>query len=445
MNVRETAFHSLLTICKDDGYSNIVASRTIQKGDMNARDRRFYTELVYGTVRCLNYLDWIIGKLSSRTINKLDPVCLVILRMGLYQIFRMSKIPESAACNEAVKMARRFGNRGMAGFVNALLRNSIRRRLEFQIPDLSENAPLHLSLTYHQPVWLVKKWIHDYGTDDTVRICQYFDSIPDLCLRTNTQRISRDELLQQLSKRGLQAVAASFSPEGIYLKDNPGIQSLQEIHDGLALIQDEPSQLVAHALDPQPHEVIFDVCAAPGGKTTHIAALAGPDTTVYGCDIYEHKLKLIESNARALHLTNVRTLLQDACTIGDKYREKADRVLVDAPCSGLGVLRRKLDLRWRKRAEDLQKLPVLQSRILESAAACVRPGGVLVYSTCTMNDGENSQVIQQFLQAHQEFKAENLGNLCGLSQPGPFIQLLPQKDELDGFFIARLRKEGHRD
>ncbi len=445
MNVRETAFHSLLTICKDDGYSNIVVSRTIQKGDMNDRDRRFYTELVYGTVRCLNYLDWIIGKLSSRTINKLDPVCLVILRMGLYQIFRMSKIPESAACNEAVKMARRFGNRGMAGFVNALLRNSIRRRLEFQIPDLSENAPLHLSLTYHQPVWLVKKWIHDYGTDDTVRICQYFDSIPDLCLRTNTQRISRDELLQQLSKRGLQAVAASFSPEGIYLKDNPGIQSLQEIHDGLALIQDEPSQLVAHALDPQPHEVIFDVCAAPGGKTTHIAALAGPDTTVYGCDIYEHKLKLIESNARALHLTNVRTLLQDACTIGDKYREKADRVLVDAPCSGLGVLRRKLDLRWRKRAEDLQKLPVLQSRILESAAACVRPGGVLVYSTCTMNDGENSQVIQQFLQAHQEFKAENLGNLCGLSQPGPFIQLLPQNDELDGFFIARLRKEGHRD
>ena len=240
-------------------------------------------------------------------------------------------------------------------------------------------------------------------------------------------------------------MAASFSPEGIYLKDNPGIQSLQEIHDGLALIQDEPSQLVAHALDPQPHEVIFDVCAAPGGKTTHIAALAGPDTTVYGCDIYEHKLKLIESNARALHLTNVRTLLQDACTIGDKYREKADRVLVDAPCSGLGVLRRKLDLRWRKRAEDLQKLPELQSRILESAAACVRPGGVLVYSTCTMNDGENSQVIQQFLQAHQEFKAENLGNLCGLSQPGPFIQLLPQKDELDGFFIARLRKEGHRD
>lgn len=258
-------------------------------------------------------------------------MCLVILRMGLYQIFGMSKIPESAACNEAVKMARRFGNRGMAGFVNALLRNSIRRRLEFQIPGLAEDAPLHLSLTYHQPLWLVKKWIHEYGTDDSVRICQYFDSIPDLCLRTNTQRISRDELLQRFSQRGLEAVAASFAPEGIYLKDNPGIQDLQEIHDGLAMIQDEPSQLVAHALDPQPHELIFDVCAAPGGKTTHIAALAGPDTTVYGCDIYEHKLKLIESNARTLHLANVRTLLQDACTIGEKYRGKADRVLVDAP------------------------------------------------------------------------------------------------------------------
>ena len=442
MNVREIAFHSLLDICKDDGYSNIVVSRTIQRQSFADRDRRFYTELVYGTLRNLNFLDWIIERLSSRKLAKLDPVCKAIIRLGLFQIFCLTKVPESAACNESVKLARRFGNRGMAGFVNGILRNSIRRKNEFDIPSLADDPVLHISLMYHQQNWLVRQWLQEYGQEATVRLCRYFESIPDLCLRANVTRISRVDLIERLTERGLDAQPAKFAPEGIYVKGSPGIESISELKEGLAIIQDEPSQLVAHAVDPQPNDIVFDVCAAPGGKTTHIAELGGPGCIVYGSDIYEHKLKLIEHNAHTLRLPNVHTLLQDARTLGKIYKEKADRVLVDAPCSGLGVLRRKLDLRWRKKKDDIRKLPQLQKEILESAAACVKPGGILVYSTCTINDDENAKIVDAFLENHPEFKAENIGLLCQLEKKGPYIQLLPQEDYLDGFFISRLRKEG---
>lgn len=440
MNIRELAFQSLVTICRDDGYSNIVVSQTIQKYPLPDRDRRFYTELVYGTVRYLNFLNWIISRLSTRKLSTLDPICLVILRLGLYQIFCLTRVPNSAACNESVKLATKFGNAGMAKFVNAILRSSIRRQDEFVIPSAEENLVAHLALTYHQENWLIRKWIHDYGADDAVKICQYFDTIPDLCLRANTAKISRDTLLKQLQDEGFQAVATTYSRDGIYLKGTPALSQIKALREGLAMIQDEPSQLVGPVVDPQPGEVIFDVCAAPGGKTTHLATLGGPTCTVYGCDIYDHKLKLIEQNGAKLGLSNVRTLLQDGQTIGDKYAGKADKVLVDAPCSGLGVLRRKLDLRWRKKASDLETLPKLQLRILESAAKCVKPGGVLVYSTCTMNDGENKDVVNTFLQNHREFQVENAAPACHVAQDGPYVQLLPQRDGIDGFFIARMRK-----
>lgn len=445
MNVREIAYASLLEICKDNGYSNIIVSKAIRSRQFNDRDRRFYTELVYGTVRTLNYLDWIIGKLSTRRISKLDPVCLVILCMGLYQIFGMSKIPQSAACNESVKLAIKFGNRGMSKFVNGILRNAIRRSKEFVIPSMEEDVEQHLSLTYHQQPWLIKKWIGQYGIDATLKLCQYFDSIPLLCLRTNTAVISRDDLMEQMKKEGWSVRKADHAPEGIYVENNLGIHRLTALKKGYAIIQDEPSQLVAHIVDPRPGETIFDVCAAPGGKTTHLAALGGPTCAVYGADIYQHKLRLIDENAKSLGLNNIHPILQDGTEIGHAFPERADRVLVDAPCSGLGVLRHKIDLRWRKNKKDIAALPDLQLRILESAAACVRPGGVLVYSTCTMNESENDAVVHQFLASHHGFTIENIGSACGFSKEGPCLQLLPQNDGLDGFFIARMRKESRDD
>lgn len=440
MNVREIACSSLITICRDKGYSNIVVSQAIQKYNLQDRDRRFYTELVYGSIRSLNYLDWILSFLSTRKLHTLDPICLAILRLGIYQIFGMTKVPESAACNESVKLALRFGNKGMSKFVNGVLRNSIRRRNEFQIPSLEDKPELHIALTYHQPTWLIRKWLAEFGTDETIKLCQYFETIPSLCIRTNTTRITREALMERLQDKGMDAQPAEYAPEGIYLKNIPAIHEINEIQEGLAFIQDEPSMLVAHILEPGEKETILDVCAAPGGKTTHLAALAGPTSAIYACDIYEHKLKLIEDNAKRLGLKNIHTLMQDGTTVGDKYVQKFDRVLVDAPCSGLGVLKRKLDLRWRKDPRDLKTLPTLQYKILESAAKCVKPNGVLVYSTCTMNDAENNYVVDTFLKNHSEFHLENAASYSTLNKEGPYIQLLPQIDGLDGFFIARLKR-----
>mgnify|MGYP001188887312 FL=1 len=440
MNVREAAFHSLLAVCKDGSYSNIIVSKTIQKQNFDDRDRRFYTELVYGTLRTLNYLDHIISTVSTRDIKKLDPVCLAILRCGLYQLFFMDKVPPSAACNEAVKTARRFGNAGMAKFVNALLRNSLRKKETFTVPTPAEDVILHLSLTYHQPTWLVRKWVKDFGREEATALCRYFDRVPDLCVRTNTTRTTREKLMTLFTQKGVPCRCALHAPEGIYLEKNPGIRTLTEIAGGLGMIQDEPSQLVAHVVAPQAGEVIFDVCAAPGGKTTHLAALGGSGCLVYGFDIYEHKLKLIKENARMLGLENIRTVLQDAVLLGHRYAAKADRVLVDAPCSGLGILRRKPDLRWRKRPEDLKALPPFQRQLLESAAKCVKPGGILVYSTCTINKEENGAVVDSFLAAHAEFKAVPIGNSLGFRQDTPYLCILPQRDGLDGFFIAKMQK-----
>ena len=442
MNVRELACRSLLTICKDDGYSNIVVSQTIEKNKLTDRDRRFYTELVYGTLRHVNYLDWIIGQLSSRSLSRLDPLCLVIVRLGIYQIYQMDKVPESAACNESVNLATKLGNSGMAKFVNAMLRGSIRRKSEFVIPAAEDDLVRHLSLTYHQQEWLIKKWLQWYGAADTLSLCRYFDGKPELCLRTNTTVTTRQALMEKLRQADIACHEAVHSSEGIYLETNPGMRRLEQVVGKGAIVQDEPSQLVAHVVGPQPSDVIFDICAAPGGKTTHLAALGGNKAVVYGCDIYEHKIKLIEDNARRLGLTNVRPLLQDGMTIGDIYSASADRVLVDAPCSGLGVLRHKLDLRWRKRPGDLRNLPQLQLLLLTSAAKCVKPGGVLVYSTCTLNDGENGAVVDAFLKEHGDFTVVPIGSTLGFAQAGPYLQLLPQRDGLDGFFIAKMIKEG---
>ena len=440
MDIRNIALQSLIEICKDNGYSNIVVSQAIKRYHFPDRDRRFYTELVYGTVRQLNYLDWIIASLSKRKLKQLDPICLAILRMGLYQLFCLDKVPDSAACNESVKLARSRGNEGMAKFVNAILRNSIRQRNTLVIPSLEENPVLHISLHYHQPDWLVKIWLAEYGTDDTIKLCQYFEAIPELCVRTNTSKITRADLIKRFSAEGIEATPAKYAPEGIYLPNAPAISSIKPLAEGLCSIQDEPSMLVAHVLNPKEHDIIFDVCAAPGGKSTHLAALAGPKSTVYSFDIYEHKLKLIENGAHALDLKNIRVLLQNGCTIGDTHKEQADCVLVDAPCSGLGVLKRKLDLRWRKNVSDLKTLPKLQGQILASAAKCVKPGGTLVYSTCTMNNAENEEVVATFLKKNPEFHLENASDYCDLKKDGPYIKLLPQVDGLDGFFIARMVK-----
>ena len=441
MNIRELAVRSLLLIWQDGGYSNIVVSRMIKKYALSDRDRRFYTELVYGTLRYMAMLDRAIGMLSKRSLQQMDAVCAAILRLGLYQLQYLDKVPPSAACYEAVALARKMGHEGMAKFVNAVLRNALRRPEVFVVPSRQEDEVLHLALTYHQQNWFIRRCLQQYGFEETVKLCRFFDTIPELCVRIQTQKISREKAMAMLAEKGIVTRPGRYAPESLYIETNDAVQNLELLTAGRAMIQDEASQLVAHVLDPQPGDVVLDVCAAPGGKTTHIASLGGPDCLVYGADIYEHKLQLIRENAKKLQLSNIRTILQDAVRIGERFPAKADRVLVDAPCSGLGILRRKLDLRWRKKEQDLIRLPSLQTRILNGAAACVKTGGILVYSTCTINTAENAAVVEAFLQRHTEFTLLRAGETCSWPQPGKYIDVLPQRDGIDGFFIAKMRRD----
>lgn len=444
LNIRELALRSLLTIIKDKGYSTIVVSQAIKKYKLADRDRRFYTDLVYGTLRHMMILERAMRKLSSRPIEKLDPLCRVILRMGLYQLQYMDKVPPSAACNEAVKLARSLGNEGMAKFVNAILRSALRQPQVFALPKKEDDPILYLALAYHQQEWFVRWCCERFGMKETEDLCAYFDKVPELCLRLQTNRISIVEGMQILDQAGISYRKGKVVPECVYITTSQAIESIPLLREGKALIQDEASQLVAHIVDPQPGEIIVDACAAPGGKTTHLATLGGKTAIVYGCDIYTHKLKLIEENASRLGLANIRTIQQDARQLGQQFCAKADRVLVDAPCSGLGILRHKLDLRWRKEEKDTRILPALQKQILEGASVCVKDGGLLVYSTCTMNPAENQDVVQYFLQRHPEFTLEPIALTAGLTKKGPCVEIVPPYDGMDGFFIAKLRKDkGH--
>ncbi len=440
MNVRELAFESIKKIIAGGAYSNLVVASAIKKQHLPEQERRFFTELVYGVTRQQNYLDWLIGKVS-RPGMKIQLQCRIILYLGLYQIFCLNGIPESAACNESVKLAKKYGNPGMAKFVNAVLRSSIRRRQELQIPSEEEDIALHLALVYHQPLWLIKKWIREYGVKDAKCMGQYFDEKPPLCVRVNTLKTDVHSVKESLTKKGILAEEGKHAPEALYLKNVPNLQEVSEIQEGFIQVQEEVSMLAVQALDPQPGEIIMDMCAAPGGKTTHIAARMQNQGKVYAFDIHEHKLALIRENAMRLGISIIDAAQGDASSMMETFKEKADRVLIDAPCSGLGILRRKPDLRWRRTEKDLKNFPPVQLAILEAGASYVKPGGVLVYSTCTMNAAENEEVVRTFLNAHPEYAlADMSGLLPDLVQKEKMLQLLPQVHQMDGFFIARLQK-----
>ncbi len=441
LDAREVALKIINDVTSNNAYANIALAREIGRQKLSDQDRRFITELVYGTIKAGATLDWMIGHFINRPLDKIAPVILNILRMGMYQIFFLSKVQVSAACNQAVELTKKYGHAGTVKFVNAVLRNAGRTPEKIVYPDRQKNLAKFLSLTYFHPEWLVVRWIKRLGAEETEALCSINNVTPPLCLRTNTLRNTREELLNILETEGVTAEGSHLTPEGIVCHSSPALSSLTSLQQGLFQIQDESSMLVAHVLGAQPGEFIIDTCGAPGGKSTHIAALMKNTGRVLSTDIHEHKLAITRENAQRLGITMIETQVLDATTIGSQYLGQADRVLVDAPCSGLGVLRRKADSRWRKEAAMLQELPILQSAILSSAADCVKVGGVLVYSTCTTEPEENQAVVEKFLQTRSEFILEKTSKfLPNSDQDADMVQLWPHIDHVDGFFIARLKR-----
>ena len=422
---RAAATRVVFEVNERAAYANVSLDKVLRAENLNDLDRRFCTELSYGTIKAGQSIDWIISKYINRPLKKIDPKVLAILRVAMYQIFYLDRVPNSAAVNESVELAKKV-SLSSSKFVNAVLRSSIREPDKAKFPE-DDNAE-SISLRMSHPKWLVARWIDQFGLEATKKICKFNNEEPPLSIRTNTLKISREDLLLKLQKQKIEVTASNLTNEGIICYNVTALNNLDVLQTGLCQVQSEASMLVAHELDPQPGEFIIDCCAAPGGKTTHIAQLMKNTGHVIAIDIHEHKIAQIKNNALRLGIKNIEPLKIDARIVGDKFANRVDRVLIDAPCSGLGVLRQKADLRWKKSFNDLEKLPSLQLDILSNAAKAVKKGGILVYSTCTTEQAENEAVIKKFLRVANNFKLENVK------------VLLPHVDNTDGFFIAKLKK-----
>ncbi len=443
--VRETAAKIIAEVTDKGAYANIALAKAIEGAKFDDRDRRFLTELVYGSIKATDTVDFIIKKFVSRPQNKIPPMIRALLKEGAYQIFFMDKVPPSAAVNETVNIAKKYAHLGTVKFVNAVLRNMARGKEEILADMADEKRPVgeRLAFRYFAPQWLVEHWCDTFGAEETAQMLEYFNREPKLTLRANALKISREELTEKLAAMGVVCRPSEIAAEGIVCENAGGLKGFSPLRDGLCYVQSESSMLVARVAAPKSGDFVIDACAAPGGKATHMAEIMGNKGKIVAADIYEHKLKLINDNAKRLGIDIIETLLVDARELYKNYADAADVVLVDAPCSGLGVLGHKADLRHNKSLDDLKKFPPLQRKILTKAAQTLKVGGKLVYSTCTVEDAENLGVVKSFLAENENFVLidadENLPKK--IADGDKVIRLYPHRHNTDGFFIACMRKD----
>ena len=425
--VRYAAVKAVQAITTSGAYSNVVLAQILRVAKFGNRDRRFCTELVYGTIKAGASLDWKISKYMRYPIAKADPQVAAVLRVGAYQIFFMDRVPDSAAVNESVEIAKKMGGIGPSKFVNGVLRSIVRNPGRSKFP--SGKSPEALALRTFHPTWIVKLFIDEFGFDETEQLCKADNVNPPLCLRINSLKTTREKILEELKEAGVTAEESKIAPEGILCKDHGALDKLQPLREGFCQVQDESSMAVSRFLDPQPGEFVIDCCAAPGGKTTHIAELMNNSGRIVAADVFETKIEHIKMNAERLGINIIEPILFDARKIGEKFSGQADKILVDAPCSGLGVLRRKADIRWKKKPEEIEKLPELQFEILSGAAKALKPGGTLIYSTCTIISRENEEIVERFLKENPDFVFEDKEIF------------LPHFHNTDGLFMAKLKKK----
>ncbi len=462
-NPRETALRILMDVESKKAYANLALSAALDENENGKLDRAFITELVYGTLRTLNTLDWALGKHLRRPLSGLTVPVRNILRLGTYQVLFMNRIPESAAVNEAVKLARRYGHAGTVKFVNGVLRNLVRSGTELDYPQPGKEPVEYISLRYSHPQWLVRRWLKEYGFEETEALCRVNNQPAPNTVRVNTLKTDTGSLQTLLHQQGIETVKGKYADNCLHLNGFVSLGAITQFKTGLFQVQDESSILVGQALRPEPGTRVIDVAAAPGGKSTHLAQLMQNRGEIIALDVHEHKINLIKENCRRLGVEIVHACQGDARKIPGHCLRKgdpsmsptdectqlmADYVLVDAPCSGLGVLRRRPDARWRKEETQIWELAELQLQILNAVDRVLKPGGVLVYSTCTITREENLGQVEAFLAKHGEYELEPLTGLLpgeldrdNTMQKG-YLQILPHiHDGLDGFFMARLRKK----
>ncbi|MBN2908303.1 16S rRNA (cytosine(967)-C(5))-methyltransferase RsmB [Polycladomyces sp. WAk] len=446
-SAREVALDVLIAVETRHAYSNLALDHALDEADLSPRDRGLATELVYGTVQRRNTLDWLLDSLLKKGVDSLQPWVRQLLRMGVYQLVYLDRIPARAAVHETVEIAKKRGHRGISGLVNGVLRALLRQP---SVPEPPSSMPTveRLAITTSHPEWLVRRMMDVYGEQTAIAILEANNRPPAAGLRVNRLKTDRDTVLKRLKAARPEATVepSPVSAQAIRYRGGGSPARLPGFEEGNFTIQDEASMLVAKVVAPRPGWRGLDACAAPGGKTTHLAELMDNCGHILACDIHSHKVDLIRDHAARLGISIIEARQADARKLDAS--QSFDFVLLDAPCSGLGVIRRKPDIKWSKEAENIAPLIALQRELLDAVSRMIRPGGVLVYSTCTLEPRENEEQVQSFLARHPAFRAdEQLPRLlpetvvehCRVEKG--MVQLLPHQLDTDGFFIARMIKQ----
>ena len=441
-NSRNIALKVLLKIEQDNAYSNLALNYAIKENKLNSLDSSFVSALVYGVLEKQITLDYIIKQYSKIPLRKIELKTKIILRMGIFQLIFMDKIPESAAVNESVNLAKKHKLQKSAGFINGILRSVTRAEVKYTLPDSSDKIYFY-SIKYSVPQELVRLWLDSYGEENTEKLLQSLCGRPKLCVRVNTLKTNTKLLQENFADCNIKSTVIPFMTDALYLENTGSIERIKAYKDGLFHVQDLSSQLCVKYLDPKPHNIMFDICSAPGGKSFTAAQFMQDKGKIFDFDLYDAKLNLIRSGAKRLGISSIVAAKRDAANPAVPL-PLADRILCDVPCSGLGVLSRKPEIRYKENliSEDL---PQLQYKILCNSAENLAVGGRLVYSTCTLNPKENNSNVSRFLEEHPDFCGVNIELpdeiTRSFKEQSYEITLMPHTAGTDGFYFAVLERK----
>ena len=447
MNEREIALYALIDILSEKAYNNIVLRKTLNKNNQLSKVQRgFITELVNGTLRSLIELDYIINQYSNTPAKKMKPIILNNLRMAVYQIMYMDRVPDSAACNEAVLLAKKKGFKNLSGFVNGVLRNIARNRDNIKYPDEEKSPVEYLAVKYSYPNWIIEYWLEELDYKTVKDMCIVNNKAPKVGACINTIKTDKEELKKTFAEDNVAVTNGYIGDNTLYISNTRDLAETTAYKKGLFHIMDESSMVAVKVLNPKSGDKVIDVCAAPGGKSFYCAYIMDNKGKIISRDVYEHKLELMKDGIKRLGIDIIETQIADAAVYNKDDSKTADCVIVDAPCSGLGLVRKKPDIKYNKTMEDIEALAEIQREILKASQDYVKIGGTLVYSTCTVSKKENLDNVKWFCDNYS-FVLEDIteylpGNvLSGTAEEG-YIQILPSSYDTDGFFIARFKRKG---
>lgn len=440
-SARRIAYEILYKVYKDSAFSNIALDSALEEEKPDLKDRAFISMLVYGVIERTITLDYQLSCYLSQPLKKLKPQVLVILRLGAYQLLFTDKIPVSAAVNESVRLSKQCGCAYASGLINAVLRKIASNGL--RLPEKSADELFYYSVKYSCPEWMISLWADSYGKENALKICEASTGSVPTVLRVNTLRTTQSDLKEILKNEGVESEISDTVDNALVVNAHGSLRELDSFRSGLFHVQDTASQLCVKALEPEEGETVLDICSAPGGKAFTAAEYMNNRGSITACDVFQHRLKLIDDSAQRLGIDIITTVLNDASVYNGELKEY-DRIICDVPCSGLGIIRRKPEIRF-KTAQEVDKLPKIQYSIMKTASSYLKKGGTIIYSTCSLNAEENENIIKKFLSKNPDFESVKvLPELSRYGDDTDYLTLMPHIHGSDGFFISAVRRRTDR-